>query len=60
MSPTPRCVIPGLDHGPGVPADLGLLRTLARDYRTEVAGLGRAACFGVYAEVVEPGELRVG
>ncbi|WP_433382553.1 MOSC domain-containing protein [Actinoplanes sp. CA-142083] len=60
MSPTPRCVIPGLDHGPGVPADTELLRTLARHYRVEVAGLGKAACFGVYAEVIQPGELRVG
>jgi uncharacterized protein YcbX len=59
MSPTPRCVVPGLAHGPGVPADTGLLRTLARHYRVEVAGLGKAACFGTYAEVVQPGELRV-
>jgi uncharacterized protein YcbX len=43
--PTPRCIIPGLGHG-ALPADLTVLRTLARHYRTEVPGVGRAACFG--------------
>jgi hypothetical protein len=37
-----------------------LLGTLARDYRVPVGGLGRAACFGAYAEVVQPGLVRVG
>lgn len=60
MLPTPRCAVPGLDHGPGVPADPAVLRTLARHYRIPVGDLGKAACFGRYAEVVEPGELRVG
>jgi len=60
MSPTPRCVVPSLDHGPGAPPDADVLRTLARRYRMPVAGLGKAACFGVYAEVLQPGELRVG
>ena len=60
MSPTPRCVVPSLAHGPGVPPDTDVLRTLARDYRMPVAGLGKAACFGSYAEVLRPGELRVG
>jgi hypothetical protein len=60
MSPTPRCVIPSLAHGPYVPPDPDLLRTLARHYRVPVAGLGKAACFGSYAEVLEPGELRLG
>lgn len=59
MSPTPRCVIPSLAHGPDVPPDTGLLRTLARHYRMPVAGLGKAACFGSYAEVLRPGELRL-
>jgi len=59
MSPTPRCVVPSLAHGPGVPPDTELLRTLARDYRMPVAGLGKAACFGSYAEVLQPGELRL-
>ena len=57
--PTPRCVIPGLDHGE-LPADRSVLRTLARDYRITIDGLGRAACFGVYADVLRPGRLQVG
>ena len=57
--PTPRCVIPGLGHG-DAPADRAVLGTLARDYRITVPGLGRAACFGTYADVVRPGRLRTG
>ncbi|AGL17795.1 MOSC domain-containing protein [Actinoplanes sp. N902-109] len=85
VSPTPRCVVPGLGQGgpdqdgpdqdgpdqdgpdqagPGqnhpVPADLALLSVLARHHRRPVADLGRAACFGTYAEVVRPGRVRVG
>ncbi|MEV1289253.1 MOSC N-terminal beta barrel domain-containing protein [Micromonospora sp. NPDC049679] len=55
--PTPRCAVPALDHGGG--ADDGLLRTLARYHRTEIAPFGRATCFGVYAAVVTPGRVRV-
>ena len=36
------------------------LSTLARQYRIQVPGLGRAACFGTYADVVQPGRLEVG
>jgi uncharacterized protein YcbX len=57
--PTPRCVIPGLGHGE-LPADKAVLSTLARHYRVPVPGLGRAACFGTYADVVQPGRLEVG
>jgi hypothetical protein len=57
--PTPRCVIPGLGQGE-LPADESVLSTLARQYRIEVHGLGRAACFGTYADVVQPGRLEVG
>jgi len=57
--PTPRCVIPGVAHGE-LPANRPVLSALARHHRIEVAGLGRAACFGVYADVVEPGRLEVG
>lgn len=58
ITPTPRCVVPGLAHG-RLSADRALLGTLARHYRATVAGLGRAACFGVYAEVLRPGPLRL-
>jgi len=37
-----------------------LLTALAQHYRIAVADLGRAACFGVYAEVVHPGHLDTG
>jgi len=43
-----------------LPADRSVLSGLARHYRIQVPGLGRAACFGVYADVVRPGRLRVG
>ncbi len=57
--PTPRCVVPGLeDEGPAV--DRQLLSALARHHRTVVGDLGRAACFGVYAEVIRPGQLTLG
>ncbi|MEV0608179.1 MOSC domain-containing protein [Polymorphospora rubra] len=58
--PTPRCVVPSLAQPGGVPADPGLLRTLARHHRMPVASYGRATCFGWYASVVEPGTVRVG
>jgi len=57
--PTPRCIVPGLqDQGPAV--DRQLLSALARQHRTVVGDLGRAACFGVYAEVLRPGPLTLG
>lgn len=57
--PTPRCVVPGL-HGEGAAVDGQLLSALARHHRTVVGDLGRAACFGVYAEVLQPGRLTLG
>lgn len=59
LVPTPRCVVPGLVGGSHAP-DRALLRSLAGHYRRAVADLGRAACFGTYAEVLAPGHLRVG
>jgi len=57
--PTPRCVVPGLeDEGPAV--DRQLVSALARHHRAVVGDLGRAACFGVYAEVLRPGQLTLG
>ncbi len=66
--PTPRCIVPGLsddadddrDDDAGDATDRALLGTLARDYRREVAGFGRAACFGFYCEVLRPGTVAVG
>ncbi len=57
--PTPRCIVPGIqDQGAAV--DRQLLSALARHHRTVVGDLGRAACFGVYAEVLRPGQLTLG
>ena len=58
LVPTPRCAIPaaaqpGLDRAPEV------LRAIAR-HRVEIPGLGRAACFGTYAQVLSPGTVVVG
>lgn len=58
--PTPRCVVPGLSADRGTSIDAELLRLLARHHRVPVGTLGRAACFGVYAEVLQPGKLEVG
>lgn len=58
--PTPRCVVPGLDPDGGPSIDHELLRVLSRHHRVPVAELGRAACFGAYAEVLQPGRVRVG
>jgi uncharacterized protein YcbX len=57
--PTPRCVIPSLDHGRH-PADPTLLKTLAQHHRIEVPGFGRATCFGFYADVTEAGPVKNG
>jgi len=59
LFPTPRCVVPSLAQA-GLGADPAVLRTLARHYRREVFSAGKAACFGVYADVVQPGHLAVG
>jgi len=57
--PTPRCVVPGLEDE-GQTVDRQLLSALARHHRTFVGDLGRAACFGMYAEVLQPGQLALG
>lgn len=59
FAPTPRCVMITLDQQ-DLPTDAGLLRTLAKHNRLEVAGTGRFACLGAYATVSQPGEIRVG
>jgi uncharacterized protein YcbX len=59
MGPTPRCVIPTLEHG-----DLDraphALRTPAAENRVESFGLGELPCAGAYFEVVTAGTIRVG
>jgi len=59
MLPTPRCIVPGLQDE-GATVDRQLLTALATHHRTAVGDLGRAACFGMYAEVLHPGQLTLG
>ena len=57
---TSRCVIPSLAQS-GVPdPDDDILRVLARHHRVAVGARGKAAVFGVYANVRRPGELARG
>ena len=54
-----RCVMTTLAQG-SLPQDRNVLKTLAVENQQEFGGLGRSACFGVYAEVVAGGSVRVG
>lgn len=58
MIPDPRCVMTTMAQG-DLPKDTGILRTLARHNRIDVAG-GRYPCAGVYATVTAPGTIRAG
>ncbi len=59
MGPTPRCVIPTLEHG-----ELGrathALRTPAAQNLVDSFGLGRLPCAGAYFEVLTEGGISVG
>lgn len=55
-SPVPRCAVTTQDPATGI-RDFDTLRTI-KAYRGEIAG--KWLMFGVYAEVVEPGRIRVG
>jgi uncharacterized protein YcbX len=55
----PRCVMTALPQG-DLPSDLGILRTLASHNRVEFGRLGRWACLGVYASVLQAGTVRPG
>ncbi len=55
-SPVPRCAVTTQDPATGV-RDFDTLRTI-KAYRGEIAD--KWLMFGVYAEVVEPGRVRVG
>lgn len=57
--PTMRCVMTTLAQR-DLPKDAGLLRTIARHNRIEIAGLGHWACAGAYADVSTAGSVRFG
>jgi uncharacterized protein len=57
---TPRCAVPTLAHG-DLPRDTDALRVLARRNRVApLETLDPEPCAGVYAEVLNPGRVRVG
>ena len=56
---TPRCVMTTLPQQ-GLPRDLGVLRTLARENRQEIPEYGQWACLGTYASVLRGGTVRTG
>jgi uncharacterized protein len=56
---SPRCVMTTLAQR-GLPDDKSVLQTLATHNRRDFGGFGNFACFGAYAEVVEPGTVTVG
>jgi uncharacterized protein YcbX len=60
MSRTPRCAIPTLEHAE-LPRDTDALRVLAEHNRViPVEPLAPMPCAGVYAQVLQPGRIRVG
>jgi uncharacterized protein len=58
LVPTPRCAVPAAAQ-PGLGPAPEVLRAIGR-HRVEIAGLGRAACFGSYAQVLCAGTVTVG
>lgn len=59
MGPTPRCVIPTLEHGE-LPRAPQALRTPAAENRVDAFGMGLLPCAGTYLEVVSEGTMQVG
>ncbi|HXL96399.1 MAG TPA: MOSC N-terminal beta barrel domain-containing protein [Streptosporangiaceae bacterium] len=58
---TPRCAVPTLAHGPGIPRDPAALRVVADRNRVPAFDGGHAEpCAGVYAEVLRPGRVSHG
>ena len=57
--PTMRCIMTTLAQG-DLPRDLEVLRTLTRENRIEIPGLGTWSCVGAYAVVAAPGRVQLG
>ena len=53
----PRCVMTTVAQ-PGLPRDPGILKSLVKHNRRDVAGWGLYPCAGVYATVAFPGTIR--
>lgn len=59
MGPTPRCVIPTLEHGE-LPRAPHALRTPAAENRVDTFDLGPLPCAGTYLEVLAEGTMQIG
>lgn len=59
LGPTPRCVIPTLEHG-RLDSAPHALRTLATENRVEAFDFGVLPCAGAYLAVTTEGTIRVG
>nr|WP_052438399.1 MOSC N-terminal beta barrel domain-containing protein [Streptacidiphilus jiangxiensis] len=60
IASTPRCAVPTLAHGP-LPPDPDALRVPATHNRVPaLPGRPPEPCVGVYAQVVQPGGIRIG
>ncbi|MET1083929.1 MAG: MOSC N-terminal beta barrel domain-containing protein [Burkholderiales bacterium] len=57
--PCPRCVMTTLPQG-DLPHDPRILRTLVDQNRLDLGDFGHLPCAGVYADVVQPGDIRRG
>ncbi|MFD9062671.1 MOSC N-terminal beta barrel domain-containing protein [Kitasatospora purpeofusca] len=61
VAATPRCAVPTLAHGPGLPRSAAALRVPAERNRVvPLPGMSALPCLGVYARVLRPGRVRVG
>ena len=59
LTPTPRCVLPTLEHGP-LPRAPHAIRTPAAENRVEARGFGVLPCAGAYLDVLAKGTVRSG
>ena len=59
LSPTPRCALPTLEHGP-LPRAPHAVRVPAAENRVPAGGFGILPCAGAYAEVITEGTIRTG
>jgi len=59
LTPTSRCVVPTLEHGP-LPRAPHALRTPAAENRWDTGGHGPQPCAGAYLEVLTAGVMHVG
>jgi uncharacterized protein YcbX len=57
--PTPRCVMTTLPLEE-LPADPGVLRTIVRNNRLDLADVGKYPCAGAYATTTHAGTIRTG